>query len=214
MYHNRRLFRRSCRPTAIERGRLHRPASQNHTNDVTATPTRPQRGHPLNIRASERPADMKRKQEGNTCFLPARFLSKRRLSTQAEFLDDGAVTLDVNLCEIVEHTAATAYQHFHGTARGVILVIGLEVLGEVIDTVGEEGNLSLGAAGILGILTVLCEDFFFLCRIQIHNLVWFNGLIIEVEPVVNTALAATLPNYLLRKAGAKIAKNSDNCKLY
>ncbi len=56
------------------------------------------------------------------------------LATEAEFLDDGTIAVDVLLCEVVEHTTTLTYEHLHRAAGGEILVVGTKVLGEVCNT--------------------------------------------------------------------------------
>ena len=83
-----------------------------------------------------------------------------RLATDTEFLlcDDRAVTVDVFADQIVEKAAALAYESLQCACCSVVLVIALEVLGEVLDTDGEECDLAFGAACIVLALAVLLED--------------------------------------------------------
>lgn len=81
-----------------------------------------------------------------------------RLSTQTERLDDGTVAVDVALVEIVKQCAALTYQLCQGTGRNMVLVVFLEVLCHVGDTVGEQCNLALGRTGVacrLGVAELL-----------------------------------------------------------
>jgi hypothetical protein len=48
----------------------------------------------------------------------------------------------------------------------VVLLVHLQVLGEVADALGEDCNLNLGAAGIVGGLAVLCDE---LCNALFGN---------------------------------------------
>ena len=44
----------------------------------------------------------------------------------------------------------------------------LQVLGEVLDTIGEQGNLALCRTRVSGALAVLAENLLFLCCVEIH----------------------------------------------
>lgn len=86
---------------------------------------------------------------------------KLRLLADAEFLlcDDRAVTVDVFADQVVEEAAALTYECLERAGCGVVLVVGLEVLGEVLDAHREESDLALGAAGVAGAASVSLEDF-------------------------------------------------------
>ena len=84
------------------------------------------------------------------------------LSTETEFLNDSTVTVDVLLCEVVEHTTTLTYEHLHRTACSVILVVCAEVISEVSDAEREQCDLSLWRTSVSSALTILCEDFFLL----------------------------------------------------
>ena len=64
------------------------------------------------------------------------------LLTQTEGLDDGTVAVDVAVVEIVEQGAALTYQLGQGAGGSEILVVLLQVLSQVRDTIREQGNLA------------------------------------------------------------------------
>ena len=92
------------------------------------------------------------------------------LLPDAKLGDDGAVTLDVLVLQVVEKAATMAYHLVHAkTAMGVFLV-DLQVLGELIDALREDGDLDLGGTGVvlaaaIGLddrgLLLLCDHGFF-----------------------------------------------------
>ncbi len=92
--------------------------------------------------------------------------SGRFLLADAEFrlCDDGAVTVDVLADEIVEQRTALTYQTLECAGGGEVFVVLFQVLGEVFDTDGEQGDLLFGAARVclLVEVTVLFKDFLFL----------------------------------------------------
>ena len=67
---------------------------------------------------------------------------------QAEVGDEGAVALDVSPLEVAQQAAALADHHQQPAAGMVILGMGLKMLGQVLDPVGQEGNLHLAGTGI------------------------------------------------------------------
>ena len=71
-------------------------------------------------------------------------------ATDTEPLDDRAVARDVRALEVLEEAAALADQDEQATTRVMIVLVALEVLGEVADATGEHGDLDLGAAGVRG----------------------------------------------------------------
>ena len=84
------------------------------------------------------------------------------LLTDAKFGDQCTVTIEVFLLEVGQVTAALTYEAQQRFAAAVVLTVRLEVIAEFLDTVGKEGNLSFSGAGIRGVTTEFCEDFFFL----------------------------------------------------
>lgn len=59
------------------------------------------------------------------------------LSTETELLDDVSVSLDVNFLEVVQQLAPFTYEAKKGTTRNDVLLVLLNMLRKVIDTVGK-----------------------------------------------------------------------------
>ena len=57
--------------------------------------------------------------------------------------DDRPVTLDVVGSYVVEEPATTTDQHQQATPAVMVLLVDLQVLGEVVDALGEECDLDL-----------------------------------------------------------------------
>ena len=89
----------------------------------------------------------------------------RRLLTQAESLDEFAIAVDVLVVEILQQLATTAYQLGQAAGCYEVLLVGLEVLGEVSDTITEQSHLALYAAGVGGRLAVLAEKLSLFCLV-------------------------------------------------
>src|SRR5262245_9991239 len=71
------------------------------------------------------------------------------LLANAEFLDYVLVTLGIVVLEVVEQATTLTDHHQETAARGVILLVRLEVFGQVTDPFTKHGDLYLGAAGIV-----------------------------------------------------------------
>src|SRR5262249_4088962 len=72
--------------------------------------------------------------------------------------DERAVALDVDALQVVELAAALAYELEQSAARVVVLLVRLEVLGEVRDPLAQERDLHLGRAGVALVRRVLPDD--------------------------------------------------------
>lgn len=80
-----------------------------------------------------------------------------RLLAEVERLDDGAVALDVHLLEVLQQLAALTYQTQQCALRAEVVLVVLEVLSKVADTVRKQGDLALGRTRVLVRLAVLTE---------------------------------------------------------
>ena len=83
---------------------------------------------------------------------------RSELAADAEALDDRAVALDVGLHQVLEQAATLADQQQQAAPAVVVVLVGLEVLGQVGDATGEHRDLDLGAAGVAGLGAVLGDD--------------------------------------------------------
>lgn len=85
-----------------------------------------------------------------------------KLFPGAQGCNDRPVTLDVNFLKVVEQTA-TLTDHLQQTATGmVILLVSLEVLGEVVDALCEQSNLKPQGEPVSAFVKgILCNDFVF-----------------------------------------------------
>ena len=82
----------------------------------------------------------------------------KNLLTDAKLGDDGAVALDVVLRHIVQQTAALADHLEQAHTAVIVLLVHLQVLGELIDALGEDGDLDLRGAGVALMGLVLLDD--------------------------------------------------------
>jgi hypothetical protein len=77
-----------------------------------------------------------------------RSLPENRLSTQAKLGDDGSVTLDVVLLDVIEHATPATDHGQQTTAAVIVLLVRLQVAREVVDALGKDGNLHFGRTRI------------------------------------------------------------------
>src|SRR6185503_8063859 len=82
----------------------------------------------------------------------------RRLLAQVEATDERAVALDVVPLQVIELPAALRDELEQTTPRVVVLLVGLEVLGERIDTLAEDGDLHFGRARVRLVGAVALDD--------------------------------------------------------
>lgn len=80
-----------------------------------------------------------------------------RLATQSELTDDRAVALNVDAREVIEHAAALTHEHQQASTAVVVLLVDLEMLGEVDDAVGHQRNLDLGRTSVAFGPSVFCD---------------------------------------------------------
>src|SRR5687768_13463145 len=72
----------------------------------------------------------------------------RASATQAQALDQRAVAGDVDGGDVLEQTTATTDEQQQAATRVVVVLVHLEVLGEVGDPLGEHGDLSFRRTGV------------------------------------------------------------------
>ena len=94
------------------------------------------------------PADGIRWENGRARDDPRPPSRGKKLLSQTQLLNDLAVTLDVLLRQVAEEVLSVAY-HLLKTSLGMeILGVLLQMLGEVVDALGEDRDLHLGRAGV------------------------------------------------------------------
>src|SRR5436190_24142639 len=92
------------------------------------------------------------------------------LFPQTQLLNQGVVALDVDLLEVGEQRTALVDHHQEAAARMVVLVVALEVLGQVADALGEDRDLDFRAAGVVLVAGVVLDDLLLLFGGDRHSL--------------------------------------------
>ena len=82
----------------------------------------------------------------------------RFLLTDAQLGDEGTIALDVLLLEVVQEAAALTDHLQQATVGVLVRRIVAHVLGELVDALGENGDLDLGRAGVRGMSAVGVDD--------------------------------------------------------
>jgi hypothetical protein len=92
----------------------------------------------------------------------------RWLATNAEPADQSAVALDISTLHIVEQAATLADEHHESTARVMIALVNLEVLGEVCNPVRQNRHLDLGRTRVRCVSLKVLNDLLLLS----HNVLF------------------------------------------
>ena len=89
--------------------------------------------------------------------------------TDTKLFDDSTIALDVFSLQVIQHATTLTDEGRQCALCTEVLTVLLQVLGQVVDTEGEQCNLALGRTGVLGIFTVLGKKLSFFLRSQIHD---------------------------------------------
>ena len=81
-----------------------------------------------------------------------------RLLADAESLDRRAIALGALLLEVVEQAAPLADELEQTAAAVMVLLVRLEMLGQLGDPTGEQRDLDLGRSGVLLVLPIVVDD--------------------------------------------------------
>jgi hypothetical protein len=87
------------------------------------------------------------------------------LFAQPELLNQRPISLDIFVLEVVQEAAPLAHQFDQAPAGMVIFSVGLEVIGQVTDTLAQDGHLYFGGAGIRFMLAKPVDNVTFLYRV-------------------------------------------------
>src|SRR3954452_23607104 len=98
----------------------------------------------------------------------------KALSAQAEPLDDAAVAVDVDLLEVTEKATTLTDEQQQTAAAVVVVLVGLEVLREVLDALREHRDLDLGGTGVTLVGGVLGHDGLLDGTFERHSISWLT----------------------------------------
>lgn len=83
------------------------------------------------------------------------------LLSDAQRRNDGTIALDIRLFEIVEQASSLTDHHKQTSAGMMVFGVDFEVLGELLNSAGEQRYLHFGRARVALFASVLCDDFLF-----------------------------------------------------
>jgi hypothetical protein len=92
------------------------------------------------------------------------------LLAEAERGHHVAVALEADALEVVEQAPPLRHEAQQAPPRVVVLDVGLEVLGEVDDPLGQQRDLDLGGAGVVLVRAELGDDLGLLFGVEGHGL--------------------------------------------
>ena len=85
------------------------------------------------------------------------------LLTQTECLDYGTIAINITVIQIFEQCTTLSNESRKRSCCHVILVMFLNVLGEMLDAISEQSYLALSRTSVCCSFTILGKDFFFFC---------------------------------------------------
>ena len=85
--------------------------------------------------------------------------SRKQSLADVQLRNDGTVALDVLLGQVVEQAAALTDHLVHAKTAVVVIGMTLQVLGELADTLGKNGDLDFGRTGVVLVGGVLADNF-------------------------------------------------------
>jgi hypothetical protein len=88
------------------------------------------------------------------------------LLPDAELTDDLRITIRIVLLEVIEQAAAPADHHQKAPTRCVVLLVGLEVFGQLADPLTQDCDLHFGRTRIAAMGAVLVDYVLFLLSSQ------------------------------------------------
>lgn len=82
-------------------------------------------------------------------------LTKSRSASQSQLGDETSISLHILSAQIVEEATTLANHHQQATPAVVIVLVLTEMLGQMIDPLGEQGDLDFRRAGVTVVGPVL-----------------------------------------------------------
>jgi hypothetical protein len=115
------------------------------------------------------------------------------LLAKAKPSDRRTVTFDVLTGQIGQQTAPLSHELEKSSPRVEVVLVSAEVIGEPVDSLGEESNLNFRRTGIIRVRAKLSNDRFFLFALQRHPCrslsektplqIWKNRAHLSTQPV-------------------------------
>src|ERR1700691_1599971 len=146
-------------------------------------------------RSFSRPCENARKKARELCSTANVVLFEQRLVTRL------VLSLDV-----IEKRAARCDHFQKPPTRMIVLHVGFEMIGEVIDAFRQDRDLNLGRTGVAGLVGVRLDDFRFALRGNRHRQILSLRPELAVSPVrLNTRLGMSSPLPISARARSRPA---------
>ncbi len=82
------------------------------------------------------------------------------LLAKVQCSNDRTVTGDILLLEVIKEVTPLSYQTDQRPAGAVIILVGLQMFGQMVDAIGKQGYLSFSTTRVLFIFAILAKNFF------------------------------------------------------
>jgi hypothetical protein len=79
-------------------------------------------------------------------------------ATQAQLGYQSSIPIDVLAAKIIQQAPSLPDQHQQAPATVVVVAVGAEMVGKVVDPLGEQSHLNLGRAGVTIVLAEFLDD--------------------------------------------------------
>jgi hypothetical protein len=110
----------------------------------------------IRVDASSIPTSRKRREKWGTPF------HSQGLLPDAKLPNDRLIALGIVSFEVVEQATPLADQHEQAAARAVVLLVRLEVVGQLANAFTDDGDLNLGTPRVSRVRLILVNDRLFL----------------------------------------------------
>lgn len=90
------------------------------------------------------------------------------LVAEFQLLHDSQMAGRVGAVEVIQQATALTDHHQQSAARAVVFGKFLQVLGELVDALGEQGDLHVGRASVFFVETKILHDFRFVFQFRTH----------------------------------------------
>lgn len=85
------------------------------------------------------------------------FVPVRSLFTDAQTSNQGTVTFNIHLHQVIKHTSSLTYHLQQATTGMVILFVGSQVLGQIVDSLCENCDLYLWRTSVTLVRCILAD---------------------------------------------------------
>ena len=81
-----------------------------------------------------------------------------QLLSDVQLRNDGTVSFDILLLQVVQQISAVSHHFQHTSAAVMVLLVHLQMLGQLIDSGGQNGDLNLRRTGVAFMSGISCDN--------------------------------------------------------